>query len=345
MYFNIIFLLILSGFLAYSGDVLGRKIGKWRLSFLGMRPKNTAIVISIVTGMITTIITLFIVSIFSEEARIALFKIDEIRREREEFTGKLNEVKNNFDSIKLEYERSLSVVKELNESKESLKAEIASMEKTLEIKKREKVVFQPDELIDYVVITSEIKINDAEKLFTEMIERIRKVCIQLGVKVRSVNEIWAQLKEPLLGVVKNIKPKEELVVYLKTTQRVMEGEFLDDVNVQVQKNRTIYKKGQVLTFESYEGETKEVYTGYVIDGSKPREHIKIELIGLLNKLSGKAKEDGLIIEPLMGFDSIKLHDIINKIKEYNCKTRLNIEISDDVSIVGPFSFLIQVYKL
>jgi|GEM_PF-6489824 len=336
---NILILLILSGILAYVGDYLGRRLGKRRISFPGMRPKTTAILISVMMGMFITIVTILILAAISEEARVALFKIHELRAEHGQMSQK-------YDSIKVEYDRALNVLKELNESKEKLRAETASLSKTLEIKKRERVVFQPDELLDFVVISLDDKKTDkdVEKQYMDMIERVRALAGGFGVKTRSFEEIWNQLRDPLLDVTSKLKTNQELVVYLKTTQRVMEGEFLEDVKVQAERNRIIYKKGQSISFDNLAVEVAE-NEHVVIDGSKSREYIKVELAAYINKVREKLKADGMIIEPFSSFDSITLHDMINELHKLNCKIKLSIEITDDVSIVGPFAFKIKFFKI
>jgi hypothetical protein len=45
--FLILLLLALCGFIAYIGDLLGRRFGKKRLSIFGMRPKHTAILLTV----------------------------------------------------------------------------------------------------------------------------------------------------------------------------------------------------------------------------------------------------------------------------------------------------------
>jgi len=329
---NILTLLLLSGFLAYVGDYLGRRLGKLRIAIPGMRPKTTAIVISVITGMMITIVTLIILTSISEEAKIALFKSRELSAER--------------NALKIEYDRALNVLKDLNESKEKLRAETASLSKSLEIKKRERVVFQPDELLDFVVISPDAKsaAADYEKQYLTMIERVRTLASGFGVKTRTLEEIWAQLRAPLMDTAAKLKPNQELVVYLKTTQRVMEGEFLEDVKVQAERNRIIYSKDDLISFDNLIGQAAET-EHVMIDGSKSREHIKVELMAFLEKVREKVKEDGMIIEPFTNFDSLTLHDMINEIKKFNCKIRLLIEITDNVSIVGPFAFRIKFFKI
>src|SRR5205807_5436908 len=55
--FSILLLLVLCGFIAYIGDLLGRRLGKKRLSVFGLRPKHTAILLTIVTGVLIASVT------------------------------------------------------------------------------------------------------------------------------------------------------------------------------------------------------------------------------------------------------------------------------------------------
>src|SRR5205823_2006214 len=55
--FGILLLLVLCGFIAYIGDLLGRRLGKKRLSIFGLRPKHTAILLTIVTGVLIATVT------------------------------------------------------------------------------------------------------------------------------------------------------------------------------------------------------------------------------------------------------------------------------------------------
>jgi uncharacterized protein (DUF3084 family) len=55
----VIALICVSGFIAYFGDILGRRMGKRRLTLFGMRPKYTAIVVTTITGMIISGLALF----------------------------------------------------------------------------------------------------------------------------------------------------------------------------------------------------------------------------------------------------------------------------------------------
>ncbi|MCE5322087.1 DUF3084 domain-containing protein [bacterium] len=61
MRYSIIFVIVLvlvSGFIAYFGDLLGRKMGKKRLSVFRLRPRYTAIVVTTITGMVISALVL-----------------------------------------------------------------------------------------------------------------------------------------------------------------------------------------------------------------------------------------------------------------------------------------------
>lgn len=61
MRYSIIFVIVLvlvSGFIAYFGDLLGRKMGKKRLTIFQLRPRYTAIIVTTITGMVISALVL-----------------------------------------------------------------------------------------------------------------------------------------------------------------------------------------------------------------------------------------------------------------------------------------------
>jgi len=74
-------LIVLSGAIALVGNAVGRNIGRRRLSIFGLRPRHTAQVITVLTGMLITVTTLLVVLALSQEARVALFRLNEVLQE------------------------------------------------------------------------------------------------------------------------------------------------------------------------------------------------------------------------------------------------------------------------
>ncbi|WP_269622322.1 DUF3084 domain-containing protein [Prochlorococcus marinus] len=75
----IIFLLLLGGVLSTLGDLLGSKIGKARLSIFKLRPRRTAVLITILTGSLISAISLSLMLLVSRELRVGLFELDDIQ--------------------------------------------------------------------------------------------------------------------------------------------------------------------------------------------------------------------------------------------------------------------------
>lgn len=69
MLFLALLIVVVSGLVAYVGDWIGRKMGRKRLSLLGLRPRYTAIVISVAAGMLIAILTLTTAFITSQNIR------------------------------------------------------------------------------------------------------------------------------------------------------------------------------------------------------------------------------------------------------------------------------------
>lgn len=74
-------LILASGLVAFIGNLVGRAIGRKRLTLLGLRPRYTAQIITVVTGMLITVVTLAAVLLVSQDARQAIFHLQEVRQQ------------------------------------------------------------------------------------------------------------------------------------------------------------------------------------------------------------------------------------------------------------------------
>ncbi|MGD1951816.1 MAG: DUF3084 domain-containing protein [Leptolyngbyaceae cyanobacterium] len=69
--------LVLGGLIATLGDRIGMRVGKARLSLFNLRPRQTATVVSILTGSVISASTLGLLLIASEQLRKGLFEFEE----------------------------------------------------------------------------------------------------------------------------------------------------------------------------------------------------------------------------------------------------------------------------
>ena len=72
-------LLILGGVLSTLGDRLGSRVGKARLSLFNLRPRRTAVVITVLTGSLISALSLGLLLLVSRQLRIGLFELDALQ--------------------------------------------------------------------------------------------------------------------------------------------------------------------------------------------------------------------------------------------------------------------------
>jgi uncharacterized protein (DUF3084 family) len=84
-------LVLVSGLIAYLGDILGRRLGRRRITLFGLRPRHTAIAVSVAAGMAITLLTLIVAAALSEKVRIGLTQVDQMRAQMSQLGAKLEE--------------------------------------------------------------------------------------------------------------------------------------------------------------------------------------------------------------------------------------------------------------
>ena len=67
--------------IAYIGDRIGMKVGRKRLTILGLRPKHTSILITVMTGALIAGASIGLAMAVSRDVRLALFQMKEIQVE------------------------------------------------------------------------------------------------------------------------------------------------------------------------------------------------------------------------------------------------------------------------
>ncbi len=81
-WFMLIVLAVMGGLIAYLGDKIGSKVGKRKIKLMGLRPKYTSILVTTMTGISIAVVTLGVMSVLSENARVALFGMNKLRQQQ-----------------------------------------------------------------------------------------------------------------------------------------------------------------------------------------------------------------------------------------------------------------------
>lgn len=124
--------LVLGGVIASVGDRIGTKVGKARLSLFNLRPKNTAVLITLLTGSLISGSTLAILFAASDQLRTGVFRLESIQRNLKNARQEVEKTKGEkllVEAQKFQVEREKSQVE--NELAQA-KAEQAAAQKRLD---------------------------------------------------------------------------------------------------------------------------------------------------------------------------------------------------------------------
>ena len=131
-YILVFVILVLGGVIATVSDRLGTKVGKARLSLFKLRPRDTAVVVTVMAGSILSAITLAILFATSKPLRTGVFQIDEIqkrlnqaRRELKETTQEKNRVETELDGARAAQAQVKANLEQINQSLQAANAEQA----------------------------------------------------------------------------------------------------------------------------------------------------------------------------------------------------------------------------
>lgn len=86
---------IMGGLIAFLGDKIGSKVGKKRIRLFGLRPHNTSILVTVITGILIAAATIGITAILSNNVRTALFGMEKLKVEMKQLTDEIQS-KNHF---------------------------------------------------------------------------------------------------------------------------------------------------------------------------------------------------------------------------------------------------------
>lgn len=128
----IIILIAVSGVIAYTGDLLGRRMGKRRLTVLGMRPRHTAIVITTVTGMLIAALALGTMLAINRQVRWALVRGQAILAQNYQLSKTNRSLRSRNQQLAAAQSKTERKLRASNESLDKLAGQMADMRKELE---------------------------------------------------------------------------------------------------------------------------------------------------------------------------------------------------------------------
>ena len=215
VWLKILLILILGGILSTLGDRLGSRVGKARLSIFKLRPKSTAVLITVFTGSIISAISFATMIVFDRDLRVGLFQLEDIREKI-------------IDSEK----------------------ELKKLEKNLYAFRSGNVVITSGQTL----VTKTIKLNknsDIKKIIESLLQQANLYAFNL-VKTNQSNyrRILLVRKDDIEKLESKISDNRSWVVRIKSAGNILRGENYVYAFPEVTLNKIITSKGEVIALEN-----------------------------------------------------------------------------------------------
>ncbi|MFI5359580.1 MAG: DUF3084 domain-containing protein [Halanaerobiales bacterium] len=236
----ILFVVGLSGFIAYLGDRIGMKVGKRRISLFGLRPKYTSIIITVLTGIIIASLTITIILATNNRVRQALFNIQQV-------LVRLEDTRNQLDYMNHQMLLKDIELKEKEEEIEAIEMELSRLQVHKEQLEKE------NQILDE-------QINDLKgKLSTIVLEyeAAQKDIDSLTETIRNLDATREDLERQLASLKSERKSLEEQIQILNMEIARVNQE-LSDTTIRYYLQDLVYQKGDIIYLDVIEkGETQE----------------------------------------------------------------------------------------
>ena len=292
----IIFLLLLGGLISTLGDLLGSKIGKARFSILKLRPKKTAILITILTGSIISASSLSLMILVNRQLRVGLFRLGDLQK-------KLQDSRQILIPLQAEREKLEKKIKD----KET---ELTQLERNIFALRSGKVVIRSGQSL----FIAEIDFTNEEDVKSQIEQIIinanRYTHNVVNPKKKEFRNLLLLRQNHVDELQKIISKGGNWVINIKSVRNVLSGENFVYAFPEIIKNKTIVRKGEKISKISFNKE----------DLDRRNFGDKINLL-LSSSLAEMKRRGSLTNEIKLRSDSVQeLRDFLNK------KDKTNFEL-------------------
>ena len=314
----ILFLILLGGLIAPFGDLLGTKIGKARFSILKLRPKKTATIVTIITGGFISAISIGLLILVSEEFRQRLFvDIPFLQKTLEESKKAL---------IPLQEERKRLEDKISNKEKElnKLKSDVNEF-------RRGNVVIKRGQTLFIAEITSKTDTEfDLGKIYSSADQYVQKIVVP---SKKDINNILLWRTSDISAIEAATSKEGNWIMLIKSATNVLKGDNFVFVYPELLQNKTVVRRGEVITSEILEKKDLEY------------KNINSEIKNLLRKTTDEIKLRGSIVNEIS-----TRGDFIKKIRDslktnQDVKYRLEVVSLKDSKIADPIIVELNINKI
>ncbi len=328
----IISLLLLSGGIAFLGDLIGRRIGRRRVSLFGLRPRHTSSLITVFTALSITLGTLFALAVMSDSVRIALFRMKFIQRQVMELTAELEKKTEEQATMRQSLFEAQADLVSLERQRGRLEEEIQEMKQGLEQLREGRIVVVAKEILAQIGLDSPVLSEDIppalealrQNASFALSERFRgqEIPPEIFLVPTTLENVFEALDE--FG-------SDRLVLRLAVEENAIYGEPVT-CRVDVIKSQKIYEPLQELVRQTF-------------PSGLDRSWAEQELYALLLKVNRKATEDGVLRDPVRGtvgnLEGTDFFEAVDWIDRAPSPVTITVRAAEKVYTEGPVKVLLE----
>lgn len=182
------------GFIAYVGDILGRRMGKRRLSLFGLRPRYTAIVSTTITGMLIAVFTIAVMTSVSDDVKQLVLRGEQVLAKYKSAVNELRQQERITTKARREAAEAVQTRDLLAAERELLTSKVEKTERQVAEGKKE-IEKQQAEIADLEAERADL-IHDLRVLSEDMGQAITKwqgyIALRQGLVIFRSNEELAR---------------------------------------------------------------------------------------------------------------------------------------------------------
>jgi uncharacterized protein (DUF3084 family) len=309
-----ILLLILGAAIAYIGNYVGRRIGKNRLTIFHLRPRHTAILITIISGILIALSTLAIILMVSQDARTALFDLEKLKNQISEKNRQLSRTNQSLEKLDWQLKAKLQQLKDKLRQQLELEKKLASAKQEIKVTRQGQVWFKVGEVVALSLIQGGPQRIKLEAGLNEVVAAAQN---NLHSKVIISSEEADQALELLAE-------NKTFIVKLIASRNVLWGEEVP-ARLEIAENKLVYLEGQEVA-------------GNLIPKGLSVSQAEEEITRLLGRVHQAAREAGVLPGPTGSLGSVAYVQIFNLAKKISSSAKpvyLSALAQKDIYSIGP----------
>jgi uncharacterized protein (DUF3084 family) len=322
--------LILGGILAALGDRLGSKVGKARLTIFNLRPRQTAILITVMTGILIAASTLALLFGLSRSLRDGVFKLDDIlkqgRLEADRLNAEKAQIQEELTKVKQEAQQMQdrlsgvntkfqmaqqqlnNVTKQTSQLKDEL--QLLNEERNNLIQEKQNLVNQSNNLTNLVnqrdaeLTKQNITIKSQDSILIDLKQQQQ----DLQVEINRRDELISGLDQDISSKDQALQEKEEQKQTIESELEILQKEV--EILEQYYQNYQVLRQGNLALLR---GQVLAM-GGVKIENPSATQNVVDQLLRQANYTAVEATENQNDAQQIVQITELEVEELISKLQ-------------------------------